>query len=227
LLGPRYGAAKHAGGAPPPIACPAPTAAPQPCAGAQGSYRNIPDSNASACCAACYIDDHTPCAGWILQPGEKGQQPICHLKTSARFIVPDPEGSAHCGLVRNISGPPAPPAPGPMYPIKPAPPGAKNVLFIISDGAQPAFVGDPFPSSTRLTSRRLLAALSHVRRYAPFYRSIRSARSRHTASRSAGQGRRHVHPRAHPVQLLCAFQELLHEVGLALRRALAQHANRT
>lgn len=150
---------KHAGGAPP-IACPAPTAPPQRCAGAQGSYRNIPDSNASACCAACYSDDQTPCAGWILQSAEQGQRPICHLKTGERFIVPDPHGNTHCGLVRNISGPPAPPAPpapGPMYPVKPAPPGAKNVLFIISDGAQPACVDETSSSHivfpARLTSR--------------------------------------------------------------------------
>lgn len=141
LLSAAAAASEPRRGAPPATQCPAPGTPPQPCDGAQGSYRNLADSNASACCKACYDDAQTPCAGWILQPAEKNAQPICHLKLGARFIVPSPEGNTHCGLVRNITGPPAPPAPPPspppppLYPIKPAPPGAKNVLFIISDGA--------------------------------------------------------------------------------------------
>lgn len=52
--------------------------------------------------------------------------------------VPSGQAGLHCGLIRNKTAPPTPgpPAP-PTPPIVPAPPGAKNVLLIVSDDMRP------------------------------------------------------------------------------------------
>ena len=135
---------------PPPLpiigSCPAPGGTTEKCAGAGGSYRNLDNSNPSSCCAACRADAATPCAGWIMQAAEGGKNLICHLKTSARYIVhtTGPKWTA-CSLVRNVSGGAGPPGPrpGPPPPSPPAPPAppapadAKNVLFPAEHPAYP------------------------------------------------------------------------------------------
>lgn len=141
--------------APPPTAaaviCPASTKGNSStllvCKHAGGSYRDIPNSDATSCCAACVADSDTPCAGWIL--AGPSTTAVCHLKLSRTDIVADRNPSSpptnYCGLVRNISGPPRPPgppgppppAPPPSPPAPPAPPDAKNVLLIVSDDMRP------------------------------------------------------------------------------------------
>lgn len=156
------------------------------------SYRNLPDSSFSACCAACQADQ--VCVAFVL-----ASDATCHLKDSSPTQCPPMHGSTS---VLNIRVPPPPPPP------PPAPKGAKNVLFLVADVS----VACGRRRWCRAGFRRLTAAglwLGTLTRrtlfppavpagHAAVARRVRSLRGGHAEHERPCQGGRHLSTRLRP-----------------------------
>lgn len=80
-------------------------------------------------CIGAQASGATKCHACLKQNAAALQTAKCTAAEETAYCdAPAPSPSPH----------PGPPGPPPMYPNKPAPPGAKNVLFIISDDMRPS-----------------------------------------------------------------------------------------